>query len=115
MATELKARSIKISDGTWERWQVMAAQAGVSVTGLIAQSVDDLPAAQARVAELAMALVKLEKLRGVSAGLPTATKTQEPVDLKVHHPAGAVLKRAAPSRVAGHTTGFNLKGYKDEA
>ena len=64
MTTDLRLRSIRISDATWERWQAMAKDSGMSVTALITKSVDQLAAAQAVVMKLSWELAASKKEEG---------------------------------------------------
>lgn len=58
MASDLKHRSIKISNPMWERWQRQASAAGVSVTALIVRSMDRAPADKSGSLQAAMKSVE---------------------------------------------------------
>lgn len=127
MASELKARSIKISDEMWDRWKALAGDAGV--TALISKSVDGYPALEARISSLETELRIWKNLAGgarkpdplhpdavtatgarPSRGLPVRL-TQEPLDPKTRHQSGPVLASAVPA-VQGEVAWSAPKGRK---
>lgn len=131
-STKTTVVGVRVPNDTLAEWQSVNTDGGSMAAfvldramGLDAAEVEMAAAneraagAEHRVAELEALVVKLEsdvafwkRVPRPQPPVPSAPKTQEKIDPRVHHMAGPVLANAAPSRVAGNVPWSNLKRGK---